>query len=128
MLKRALGNLKNIGEHATRNTKKTRLNQAQAKENAAESHGISVLFLLKFHCELNFIEQCWGHAKRVYRQMPPSSMEEDLARNLVDALESVTVEQMQNLTGKQAAWASKKYRGHRVLPYSILAELEKTGL
>ncbi|KAG1734282.1 hypothetical protein EDB19DRAFT_1576841, partial [Suillus lakei] len=83
---------------------------------------------------------CWGHAKRVYCQMPPSSMEEDLARNLVDALESVTVEQMQKYTrrsrrfmdgynkslmGKQGAWASKKYRGHRVLPYSILAELEK---
>ncbi|KAG1717925.1 hypothetical protein EDB19DRAFT_1064930 [Suillus lakei] len=75
--------------------------------------------------------------------MPPSSREEDLAKNLVDALESVTVEQMQKyahrshrfmdtykkgLTGKQAAWASKKYRGHRVLPYSILAELEKAGL
>ncbi|KAG1726150.1 hypothetical protein EDB19DRAFT_234520 [Suillus lakei] len=79
---------------------------------------------------------CWGHAKRVYRQMPPSSREEDLAKNLVDALESVTVEQMQKfrdtykkgLTGKQAVWAGKNYRGHRVLPYFILAELEKAGL
>jgi len=32
-------------------------------ELTAESRGISVLFLPKFHCELNFIEQCWGHAK-----------------------------------------------------------------
>ncbi|KIK78301.1 hypothetical protein PAXRUDRAFT_164355, partial [Paxillus rubicundulus Ve08.2h10] len=27
------------------------------------------------------------------------------------------------LNGKQAAWANKKYRGHRVLPDSILKEL-----
>jgi hypothetical protein len=27
------------------------------------------------------------------------------------------------LSGSQAAWAAKKYRGHRVLPSSILAEL-----
>ncbi|KAG1719221.1 hypothetical protein EDB19DRAFT_1648534 [Suillus lakei] len=32
------------------------------------------------------------------------------------------------LSGKQAAWATKKYRGHRVLPNSILAELEKAGI
>ena len=28
------------------------------------------------------------------------------------------------LNGRQAAWASRKYRGHRVLPESILQELE----
>jgi len=28
------------------------------------------------------------------------------------------------LNGKQAAWASKQYRGHRVLPETIMAELE----
>ncbi|KAG1838220.1 hypothetical protein F4604DRAFT_1619945, partial [Suillus subluteus] len=28
------------------------------------------------------------------------------------------------LNGKQAAWASKKYRGHRVLPDSILHDLD----
>ena len=32
------------------------------------------------------------------------------------------------LSGKQAAWASKKYRGHRVLPPSLLADLEKAGI
>ncbi|KAG2342774.1 hypothetical protein BDR05DRAFT_885766 [Suillus weaverae] len=119
------------------------VNVKSTLELAAESHGISVMFLPKFHCELNFIEQCWGHAKRIYCQMPPSASKEDLAKNVVDALESVAVEQMQKyvrhshrfmdtykkgLTGKQAAWASKKYRGHRVLPYTILAEPEKAGL
>ena len=32
------------------------------------------------------------------------------------------------LSGKQAAWASKKYRGHRVLPDTILNELEKANV
>jgi hypothetical protein len=27
------------------------------------------------------------------------------------------------LDGKQAAWASKKYRGHHVLPDTIMADL-----
>lgn len=32
------------------------------------------------------------------------------------------------LGGKQAAWASKKYRGHRVLPEKILEELDAEGI
>ncbi|KAG2079839.1 uncharacterized protein F5147DRAFT_591979 [Suillus discolor] len=32
------------------------------------------------------------------------------------------------LTGKQAAWATKIYKGYQVLPNSILAELENAGL
>lgn len=31
------------------------------------------------------------------------------------------------LTGKAAAYAEKKYHGHRVLPLSILEELDKEG-
>jgi hypothetical protein len=38
-----------------------------AVESLLETHarvrGFEVLFLPKFHCELNFIEQCWGYAK-----------------------------------------------------------------
>jgi hypothetical protein len=32
------------------------------------------------------------------------------------------------LNGKQAAWASKKYRGHRVLPESIMRDLEEAKI
>jgi hypothetical protein len=32
------------------------------------------------------------------------------------------------LNGKQAAWASKRYRGHRTLPDSILDELEDNNV
>jgi hypothetical protein len=32
------------------------------------------------------------------------------------------------LNGKQAAWAAKKYRGHRMIPDSILQDLEKANV
>ncbi|KIK81763.1 hypothetical protein PAXRUDRAFT_806937, partial [Paxillus rubicundulus Ve08.2h10] len=35
-------------------------------EKTCREQGFQVLFLPKFHCELNFIEQCWGWAKRKY--------------------------------------------------------------
>ena len=35
-------------------------------ETLCKSRGYCVTFLPKFHCELNFIEQCWGYAKRKY--------------------------------------------------------------
>jgi len=46
-------------------------------------------FLLKFHCELNFIEQCWGYAKRVHQHYPWTSKKEDLHRNVINALDCV---------------------------------------
>ncbi|KAB5596223.1 hypothetical protein CTheo_208 [Ceratobasidium theobromae] len=58
----------------------------------AESYGCSVLYLPKYHCELNPIEQCWGMAKWVYRDYPMSSTEADLTWNAVASLESVPLE------------------------------------
>jgi hypothetical protein len=107
------------------------------------SRGFQVIFLPKFHCELNFIEQCWGRAKMVYRTYPESSREDRLEENAISALESIPLSMMRKfanrslrftdaymrgLNGRQAAWASRKYRGHRVLPNSILEELEKGGI
>ena len=43
------------------------------------------------------------------------------SRRLMDAYE-------QGLNGCQAAWAARKYQGHRVLPVSILNDLEKAGI
>jgi hypothetical protein len=107
------------------------------------ARGYTVLFLPKFHCELNFIEQCWGRAKTVYRTYPESSREDVLEANTVRALESIPLSMMRKfatrstrfadaycrgLNGRQAAWASRKYRGHRVLPNNIMDELEKASI
>ena len=58
-------------------------------EADAKAWGFQILFLPKFHCELNFIKQCWGHAKRQYRIFPPSSKEDDLEQNVLQALDEV---------------------------------------
>ena len=79
-------------------------------------------FLPKFHCELNFIEQCWGRAKSIYRTYPPSSCEDDLERNTLQALNGIPLPMMRKyatqsrrfmdaydrgLNGIQAAWAAR---------------------
>lgn len=51
--------------------------------------GIQVLFLPKFHCELNALEQCWCHSKRVYRSYPRDSSEKALMENVKAALDSI---------------------------------------
>ena len=63
-------------------------------ETMCKKRGFKPLFLPKFHCELNFIKQCWGYAKRTYRQYPASSKEADLELNVVSALGSVPLHSM----------------------------------
>lgn len=63
-------------------------------ETECNSRGFKVIFLPKFHCELNFIEQCWGYAKGNYRKFPTSSKEADLERNLIEALETIPLASM----------------------------------
>jgi hypothetical protein len=68
------------------------LAQKSVIQNLAKAEGFSVLYLPKYHCKLNPIEQCWGAAKRVYQDSPFSSLEADLKRNMLHALESVKLE------------------------------------
>jgi transposase len=109
-------------------------------EITCKARGFKVIFLPKFHCELNFIEQCWGYAKRLYRLNPESSREDVLQRNALEALEAIPIDTMRRfanrsswfmdaysrgLNGRQAAWAARKYRGHRILPATIMDEVER---
>ena len=64
-------------------------NQPSMLEDVITKAGHACLFLPKFHCELNPIEQVWGAAKRVYREFPMSSTEADLRQNLLASLNSV---------------------------------------
>lgn len=63
-------------------------------EETFNARGYSIHYLPKFHCELNFIEQCWGYAKRLYRLNPPSSREEQLEKNALEALNAVPLVSM----------------------------------
>ena len=49
---------------------------------------------LDFHCEMNPLEMVWGRAKYHYRLYPPSKKEEVLEANVLNALDSVTIQEM----------------------------------
>ena len=118
------------------------VNVKSTLEITCEAEGVEVLFLPKFHCELNSIEQCWGYAKQVYRMYEPSSQEADLERNVISSLASIPLTSVRRfanrsrrfvdayqkgLDGKKAAWASREYRGHHVLPESLMNDMEKAN-
>ncbi|KAE9386425.1 hypothetical protein BT96DRAFT_960583 [Gymnopus androsaceus JB14] len=87
-------------------------------EETCKARGVEVLFL------------------PIYRYNPESSREDVLMKNALDALAAVPLISMcryiyaysNGLNDRQAAWAAKKYHGHRVLPESIMEELDKAQI
>ncbi|KAF8593220.1 hypothetical protein BDV93DRAFT_516735 [Ceratobasidium sp. AG-I] len=104
-------------------------------EEVARTLGSKIIFLPKYHCELNPIEQCWGLAKQKYQEMPPSSKEADLRSNMLNAVYSVPVLSNRKFaarsqrfidsyasgsTGAKAIqWATKEYKSHWQTPSHI---------
>ncbi|KAF8884751.1 hypothetical protein CPB84DRAFT_151904 [Gymnopilus junonius] len=109
-------------------------------EEFITSRGHICDFYPKYHCELNFIEQYWGAAKLVYRSTPKTHDMKEMEENIKNALDSVPLLQIQRyanraarfisayvqgLSGPEAAWANRKYHGHRTLPPDIASKLKK---
>lgn len=67
-------------------------NQKSALVEYIESRGHIVFFYPKFHCELNFIEQCWGYAKYRYRILPRPASEKEMKQNIKTCLDSIPLE------------------------------------
>ncbi|QRV89164.1 DDE superfamily endonuclease [Ceratobasidium sp. AG-Ba] len=115
--------------------------RASTLEEVARGLGSLVVFLPKYHCELNPIEQCWGYAKRLYREKPNCRQEATMKKYVIEVIESVPELSMRKfaarsqrfidayasgLGGSEAIkWATKEHRGHRQtpahIPYSAIA-------
>ncbi|KIJ56333.1 hypothetical protein M422DRAFT_150897, partial [Sphaerobolus stellatus SS14] len=111
------------------------INQKSALEELILSCGHICDFYLKFHCELNFIEQYWGVAKLCYWASPHTKKIDEMEANVLASLDNVSLAQIRcyakrsakfmdayikGLTGAQTAWATRKYHGHWVLPKNIM--------
>ncbi|KIK82357.1 hypothetical protein PAXRUDRAFT_95498, partial [Paxillus rubicundulus Ve08.2h10] len=111
-------------------------------EITCKRKGFRLLSLLKFHCELNFIEQCWGYTKQLYHCCSLSSKEADLELNVI-ILDSVPIESIckfetcslhfmdayhKGLNGKKAAFVARKCCGHQTLPLSVFDNLERANM
>jgi len=112
-------------------------NQTCLLQEVIEARGHKVIFYPKFHCELNYIEMYWGVTKR-YARMHCNYSWKGLQRIVPEALDSVSVKQIRKyarrsfrymyayrkgLNAKQAEYAVRKYKCHRVIPLNILEEL-----
>lgn len=106
-------------------------------EEVVTKEGYEILFLPKFHCELNPIERVWGHAKRELRKTCDYTTT-SITNRLPGVLNGIPVDSVRryyravnrfvqayqygNMTPKQAAFIVKKYASHRRIPESAWEE------
>ncbi|KAF5337676.1 hypothetical protein D9758_013007 [Tetrapyrgos nigripes] len=111
------------------------VNQKSAVQEYIESRGHLCEYYPKFHCELNYIELYWGRSKLTYRRCPRTSTMQEMKTNVKKSLDEVPLVLIrrfanradryihayaEGLTGAQAAWANRRYHGHRTLPPEML--------
>ena len=103
-------------------------------EEVIVAAGYQIIFYPKFHCELNYIENFWGAAKKFSRSNCDYSWT-GLQRTVPLALASVSLTTIRRyaikafrymdvyrkgLTGRAAEFAVKKYHSHHRVPDSVL--------
>jgi hypothetical protein len=108
-------------------------------EEVVRGEGFEIMFLPKFHCELNPIERVWGHAKRKLRtecdytsksiadKLPGilNNIPRDSVRRYYRAVARFVHAYEHGLTTQQAAFVVKRYASHRRVPDSAWSELER---
>lgn len=102
--------------------------------------GFEIIFYLKYHCELNYIEMIWGWAKshrrrtctynyKDHKERLPKTFDNLLQVSLVRKLFQHCLRFMsgyrQNLEGPLLDYAIRKYTSHRVVPVGVVEELSK---
>jgi hypothetical protein len=115
-------------------------NKADSSPGAMHHH---IIYLPKYHPELNWIERYWGYAKARLRRLCTYEFAA-LKANLPRVLDECSLETMRrfarkcwrymdayrggNLTAEQAEWATKKYKSHRRIPNKeLIPEMMRTG-
>ncbi|KAL1698029.1 hypothetical protein EV121DRAFT_218802, partial [Schizophyllum commune] len=90
-------------------------------------------------CALLAREKYWGAAKFAYRVARRSTNIDEMESKMLSSLDDVPLLQIrryanrsarfihaytEGLSGAQAAWANRKYHGHRTLPPNVMAEVK----
>ena len=107
-------------------------------QEVIEAHGHLCIFLLKFHCKLNFIKFFWGSVNKYLRKNCDYTFD-TLKANVPKALESVKLETIHRWEHRMIPWmnayhgglstaeaqiqvrafSSKPYRSHRWVPETV---------
>ena len=130
--------------------------QKSQLQELIESCGHICDFYPKYHRELNFIEQYWGAAKLRFRVAGCAGTLNEMEKKVITCLDDVPLLQIrrfasffsplpclifhryanrsarfihaygEGLSGAQAAWANRKYHGHRTLPPDMVAQVKQS--
>ena len=112
--------------------------QKSLVQEVIEAAGHLCIFLLKFHCELNFIEFFWGVVKRYLRENCNYTFD-TLKENMPKAMESVKLEVIRRWEHRMYRWMEAhrsglgtadaqahvkefsltKYKSHRCIPEAV---------